>query len=417
MRALVILFLVPAVARADLARERFRSARAIDVGGKTGLVRAALPTGVYPGAQGDLSDLRVVDDRDREVPYVVQVTTAGTRASLVESDVQDHVGTPDGVQFVLDTGEGRRRHSRVQLSTPDRDFRRPVRVEGSLDQTTWATLRDRAWVFDFSQEPGRHAELLEVDYVPSTMRFVRVTIGNEGGPPLRVTRAAVLLFESADEERHVAWTGAPHPEPRDASRRTVFEIDLARPGIPQGAIDFETSARDFHRAVWIETRARDDGDWEPSGNGVVYRIDVDGVTDERLQVRFSEVRGRWLRVTIDDRDDPPLPISRVTVRGQRRDLLFRAEAERSYRLLYGHAEARAPSYELALVLARQSRLDPAAATIGPWSKNAAYRPPPPPTRPLTDRYPVLFYALLVGAVVVLGVFTVRLMKKASAESA
>jgi hypothetical protein len=148
---------------------------------------------------------------------------------------------------------------------------------------------------------------------------------------------------------------------------------------------------------------------------VAYRIQVEGRVDERVRVRFPETRGRYLRLTVQDGDDPPLAFERLIVRGNRRELLFRAAADRRYRVLYGFADARPPAYDLAHVLARQERIAPAAATIGARARNPDYQPGFEPPRPWTDRNPALLYGVLGIAVLVLGGLTLRLLRKGGAE--
>ncbi len=412
--ALAVL-VVPDLARADLDVSRFRSQRPIEVGAP-GLVRAPLPVGVYPGARADLADLRVVDDRGRETPFVLREEPSAGLRPVIGQEIRDHVLLEDGVQFVVDVGPSRRRHDRLHLWTPDVDFRRRVRLESSHDGAVWAVARQRAWIFDFSGEPDRHAALTEIDYPVSTAQYLRVTVWNDGGPPLRVTNVTVRLFEPLVALRHVAWSGRPEPAVRPEPRRTVFEIDLGREGIPQDGIELATVARDFQRAVHVESRPDAEASWSPVGSGVVYRIGVDGVDDVRLQMFLPETRGRFLRVTIEDRDDAPIAVSSVRVTGTRRDVLLRAEAGRRYRLLYGFPDARPGSYDLGDVLARQSRIDAAAATVGARARNSQFRPPEPAPKPLTDRWPILFWAVLGAAVVVLALWTVRLLRRATPEA-
>ena len=81
-------------------------------------------------------------------------------------------------------------------------------------------------------------------------------------------------------------------------------------------------------------------------------------------------RGRLLRVRLHDGDQPPLELRGVTVRVPVERLVFEAADGRRYRLSYGRADRRPPSFEIQRTVA-----DPAV-----WIAQAAQAYLGPPHR-------------------------------------
>ena len=69
-----------------------------------------------------------------------------------------------------------------------------------------------------------------------------------------------------------------------------------------------------------------------------------------------------------------------------------------------------PEYDLASVLARQS-LPEHAWTLERQEPNPLYRPPTPPKKPWSEQHPAMLYTVLGGAVLALGIATLRFMAR------
>ena len=111
-----------------------------------GRISVRLDREVYEAARADLGDLRILDERGRDVPYVID---RADRLGLPEArpGIRNRGWSPDGAATaVLDFGRrlGKRR---LQLRLSGDNFRRRVAVEGGDDGSAWVRLVDEAWVF------------------------------------------------------------------------------------------------------------------------------------------------------------------------------------------------------------------------------------------------------------------------------
>jgi len=81
------------------------------------------------------------------------------------------------------------------------------------------------------------------------------------------------------------------------------------------------------------------------------------------------------------------------------------------RVLTGNPDAKPPAYDFAAVIAREAPQPEVHAVVQMPKINPGYRPPPPPLKPWSERYPQVLYGTLVIAILVMGYVTIRFLLK------
>lgn len=161
----------------------------------------------------------------------------------------------------------------------------------------------------------------------------------------------------------------PAPERVEAGGNSRISVKLPAPGLKLARVTLETEATAFRRSVVVErpvgrrlevVRA---SEWRSSGKPARLDLALDG---ERF--------GDTLVLRIDNGDNPPLPVGKVTVTGEAWDLLADLPAGGA-RLVYGDGRLGRPDYDLALLDADVGLRARARATVGPGATLAA--PPVP----------------------------------------
>jgi hypothetical protein len=183
-------------------------------------------------------------------------------------------------------------------------------------------------------------------------------------------------------------------------------LDLGVEGLPVTRAVLEVTSPQFQRAVGVEA-SPNGKDWTYLGKSTISRWTGEDFTEETLRMYFPETTRRYLRIQIYNRDDQPIQSGRVRLEGLVRMITFLAPVGGAYWLYYGNAKARAPGYDLPMLLSRRERTTETNWTLGPAQANPAYRPPAPPKRPWSEQHPAILYTVLGGAVLALGIATFR----------
>ncbi len=322
-----------------LAPNEWRASQTLDIAAP-GLVRVNLPSPTLDSAQPGLDDVRIVDAAGNEVPYAVERPTPQPSLVLRPKEFRSAIEN-DGTKLTVQTGTTVPLNA-VSLETPATEFIKAARVEGSHDGIDWQQLAEGQPLFRL---PGGAARL-SVAFPEGAWEFLRLTIDDRRAQPVPFTGAKL----------HTPRTPAP-AEPvqvviksRDESPGvTRLSLDLGAANLTLASLHLETAEPLFTRSVTVAApEVADDGIREQSlGGAVIYRVNIDGKNEERLEIPVEkQIRGRELLLLIHNQDSPPLAIS--SLGGERRvvRLVFFAREAGRYTLLSGNSQSATPRYDL-----------------------------------------------------------------------
>jgi len=371
----------------------FRKSVTVPALSQPSFVELRLDSDVMRNAAPTLADLRLRDDTGGDVAYAVRRREKLGSSVTRESPMLDPVTTREGsVRFVLDTGADRRPHGRVRLSVREqaRNFRVPVRVEIADDGRAWRLVREAGFIYRLEGET-KTADT-SVSYPVTTARWLRVTVGPEKGQALPLAGAAIVIGDAGRQEDRIPATLVE----RDAEsmRRTTRVVLDLRSRRPADRVELDVGERTFHRVVLVEA-GDDRKTWRWVGSGAISAVDVAGIRERLSSVRFPETAARYLRLTLQNLDEPPLTVTGARVFAVKRSLVFEATPGRTYVLDYGNPAAVAHRAD--------ARIPPLVANPLPTATLGATRPvPAPPSSPWMASQLVATWATTTMAGLVLG---------------
>jgi len=396
--------MIACAAPLDLSAWKYRKRIPLTQG--DGLAVVKLDREVYMGSEFDRDDIRVVRDGG-EVPYV-RDTLAVEDDDCVQPERLLDMSVIDGPAFQFTVKAGRYLHNQIRIRTSERNFRQRVRIEASEDNQHWAVLRSDGAIFDFTQD-YRQFSSLDVEFPVSTKPFLRVTILGWNKTP-SVLAAYVNYKVARTAEREVLATMAPNFVEDTKTQSTVATLDLGVEGLPIDRITFEMESKQFQRAVGVDL-STNGKNWAYLAQGVIARLPGSDFTEEDLSVSIPETYRRYLRIRIYNRDDQPLQIGRIQLGGLIRYVKFVASDAGNYWLYYGNSKVHAPVYDLPDLLSRREHVKETRWVLGSAEVNPAYRAPAAPRKPWSERHPAILYTVLGGAVLALGIATLRFMAR------
>jgi hypothetical protein len=375
-----------------------------------------LPPGVFDKARPDLGDLRLIDGRGHPVPYALRVRRARDECMALRAREFNRATAVDrSAEVSLDLGERAPEHNEIDVVTDGRDFRRRLHLEGSNDERTWAVLLDRAWLVRFEVGP-QQVDVHHHTYPASRFRYLRVRVlPDRSLDDDRPALTAVGVFHTVGVPGEEVTLPA-HPGPREAvpapgGPGSAWTIEFGGNRVPCERLRFDVAGDEFVRpfevTAWDETvrhQVLAGGEWRRRR----------GEEPRPLEVTFSEILARQLRLTVTDYRNPPLAVQGVTYSAPARQVVFAPPAGQPppLRLYFGNPDAAPPHYDFAATLPEKLDPPPLRAELGEPQNNPDYRPPP---RPLTERWPWLVYVVLGAASVVLLAVLAALAREAVAR--
>jgi hypothetical protein len=319
-------------------------ARAIDVALRERPVWAALdlPQQIDPGANGGYDDLRIVDDRGEETPYVLdpQCASIPTR-SVAVSDVGFVPGRY--TEALLDSGTSSAQYSGVSIGTTNDTYFDRVDVAISDDRVTWREVRRDALIYRVadSGDPGTQT----ISITPARARWIRVRV-HDPRAPFAIDSAVLDAAQSAVPRALKRLAASSRTSWHDDDRTSIITLDTGTPHTALSLVRIRTPQAEFSRDVTLF--ASDDAvDWSYAGTGTIQRF---AHGEPQLDVPAAS-QARYVRIDIANGSDAPLPELSAEAFGPRRIAVFVARPGRTYALTR-LPRARAPEYDLSRLIER-----------------------------------------------------------------
>jgi hypothetical protein len=358
--------LVAVLAAASLAagvqQSDFRYTRVLPdqvAGGKIGFEPDGL---LLAHARPGLEDLRVVDATGAQVPWRFvpdDRLQVGRAVTVLNSGRQGNVAVA-----LVDVGPGRRVYQRVELGIAGGNFVGRVTALGADARTGPFTRLSTTTVYDVAG--AKNARSTTIVLPPTDQRFLQLRATGVR----RITGATVLgEFERRTlvRRRHGVLSGR-----RERARTTVYTLDFGVPLTLVTRLELRTlEPATYDRPVRVEG-SNDRGTFVRLANGRMTRAPGRLSPPIGLQSFY-----RYLRVTIENGDDPPLRAVRTETYGPSFAIMVEGGHARPLRLLYG-ANVAAPSYEYARLPVEQPVAVLEPSRLAPERPNPAFDVPGKP---------------------------------------
>jgi hypothetical protein len=398
-----------------------------------GLSRLVLSPEILRQVRPDLSDLRLFDAQEREIPYLIDAglprdmrveVTKTVAAQILEADrslVERDEG-PDRTLEVYEVAVPRAESGPepgtgvwdLVFDSSSSSFVRGLGVEGLTEDRETVPLLSESSIFRLPN-PLRERIRRTLPVLPPAVKTLRIRLVGEDGRYLDPS----LRFESSHHHDPRALSQVPlrilSQSPGD--RQTLLELERPR-GLVADVLRLESATPSFRRkiVVWDEGPGSRD---EALGEGVLFRVEASTRVEE-LEILLRRARGDRLLVVIEDGDSPPLEGLEVVALTRQPALIFTlpkgpvegtAEAAAGT-LRFGGGRAYRPEYDLGALAPSGSRIpegtaaqvadllaDPRAlgtARLGQVADN-----------PHFDAAPILAFALRPGAALDLSKYRYR----------
>lgn len=345
-RYILVLIFLALIVKADFSELDWQYKKQIAVSDIEGIGRVKIDAEVYNNSKYDLSDLRVVDDYGKEVPYKLETLKSDKETVCFEPKMYNLSSVPyEYTEFYLDVGEENKTINRLQILTADKNFRKKVKIWGSDDGINWLLIRDDANIFGFYNEEAR-TSLTDIKFPDTRRRFFKIVILDKDERPLEVQ--GCLVYD--EKVVKVSLGNVPFKilsrKENDQKKRTEIILDVIYKNIPKKEINLKFSSDRYHRNVWV-FGSDEAEDWQFLSSGVIYLYNKENMNNI---ISLSESRNRYLKIFIYNQDDPPIKIDDISIKINQRFICFPVKSNTKYYLFYGNSYAERPLYEFEKLL-------------------------------------------------------------------
>lgn len=377
------------------------------------LLRVTLDDNVFSSSTKDLSDLRIIDGENREVPFKLVSGKESFKSDRVPVKMINNSYIPgENSQVILDLGTSGSLVNNLTVSTVSENFQRNVKVYGSNDMNAWNVLRDNGYFYDFTDKKANFkSQNTQISFPDSAYHYIKIEIADDGGNPVKIISVETnntIEEKTRGHERHPQFKSIEKTD----KKITEMVADLGVSGIPTDRMNIESKNVNFNRAILIYASNDENAkDWDYLGQGYVFRYNTPKFTGENVTLSFPETTKRYLKLEINNKDDVPLSISGLSSFSVYREVIFQTNVSEKYRLFYGNAKADYPQYDLEKYFEYLEPDKAMEAKITNQRDNSSYIAEKEPEKPLTERIPYLLSGILTVTSLFLIFLVFRFLKK------
>jgi hypothetical protein len=384
----------PATA-AELDRAEFRYTRALTANPSEVAPVLVEPDGaLFEHSAPAFTDLRVADADGHAVPWrhaQSERVATSEAVPVLNSGRQGHTAVA-----LLDLGPQRRVRDRVVLDIPDRDFVGRAVVLGADDRDGPFTRLSATGVYDVrGAQPARSTVAV---FPPSDYRYLLIRVGG-------VSRIVGARVSGAGERPRLLRRTIKSTERGENGERTIVTLDLGFRNVPVDELRIGADTARYERPVTI-LGSNDGMQFAPLAAARIFRFA--GSSSAPIPIRAHD---RYIRIEVDNGDDPPLRGIEVSAWSQSRALLLEGGHPSPFTVYYGSTNVSPPDYDFArLPASAVEGGHTVSAQLGPERENPSFEPPPD-TRSFAARNPGLITGALVLAAVALGAVGLLALRK------
>ncbi len=366
---------------------------------------------VYSATQRGLADIRLWDGDGKPVSFLLRkVKNRGSRTVWRTFAAKTFAAKPidGGLEIVLTLDDKAPNPSGLQLVSPLKNFEQRMRVETSADGMQWEPAGEETLIFDYSrymdvrndgatfpETSRRHFRIViddvTVEQESELLGLTRRLRGNEEAEreeritidrrPFRIDR--IEFRHEVELQRTVGSEKVKYPVgqftiSQDAEQnQTIVTVDSNR--APLTSLKIETDDDNFSRraVVEVEQSRGVNESWQQIGSGTISRIAFKDLNRDELTLSFPETRAKRFRVVISNRDNAALDVAGMTAEGNAYELVFLANPEQQYELVYGAEDARAGAFDTAAIhVSLLQGYRPIQVGLGPQRPAERMGPPP-----------------------------------------
>jgi hypothetical protein len=353
-------------------------------------------------AKGDLSDIRIIDDKGNFVPYIQagSLPLKDQKSFVVFNPVDVRLSTDTGTTFIVENKTGLAL-DRLWIKLQNTAVQRKVNLVGSDDLKQWFAIQEDIPL----QEAVANSEgtfIQSLSFPASNYRYLKILVNDKNKTPIKFLQAGIYTEYAA------ALTYIPIPQVQltrvDSNKTTYITIKLNdHYQVNKLHVDI-TSPKYFKRDVTVYQITGTER--QLLGDGELNSIKV---TDLLIAAKTSQ-----LLLQINNGDNLPLTISGIEAYQADESLISYLNGRQTYQLLTGDPNTQAPEYDLKF-FADSIHDDITQISHGKVNKNPAYEGNQ--VKPGKDHgYTLFIWLAIIVALGLLLFLTLKMTKEVSKKS-
>ncbi|WP_138993196.1 hypothetical protein [Larkinella sp. C7] len=309
-----------------------------------GYYRILLPPAVVGRLNAAKTDIRLYDDQNREIPYLLTQKQPGEQVQFREYELVGKTTTSVATQLVLRNGNKTPINS-LGLILKNTNIRKKARLSGSNDGKTWYGIEDDYWLEPVSNSRAT-SEAKILGFPLSDYEYYQLEINDSLSAPLNILKVGYytttteagnysdipgIFFTQRDSSDHKSYVHITFPSP---SRPDKLTISVQYPD------QYRRSAELGQFRIQKQKRNRRHRFFES-----LKRFELNSM-DSLHTVLLPNQPTTDLFLIIENQNNVPLTLGSIKAQQLTTELLAELKPGNSYHLAFANPAVGAPAYDL-----------------------------------------------------------------------
>ncbi len=373
--------------------QSFKSKAAIEPVSQTGFYAISITPELSSYLKSDCSDLRIVDEKENAVPYIVRSNLPFIKPAsyklfkIISNELAD-----SGRSTIIIENPDKEKINDFFLKIKNASVSRTIDLSGSDDKSHWFSITENIYLEKkFVTDDDSYME--NIDFPLSSYHYFRLTIYNGKNDPLNIISAGRYIGEEQKTISPIIENPLLKFSQKDSNH--VSYITLFNPNLYHvGFVSMHLKAPKFFKRD-VEMIASG----ETLGNFIIS-------SDSVFQFNLPVFKDSLFEIRINNEDNPPLVVASVSTGQEPKKVIAYLEAGVHYILQLNNDSVAAPHYDL------QSFADSISSNV-PEVKLSNIENLLTPTAPVSNNFfkQAWVWPVIIFVLILLVLFTLRLSKE------
>lgn len=391
--------------------QAFKNAAKIDSVGTTGFYQINITPELSAFLKTDFSDLRIMDDKNRQVPYIVRSLLPTINQNVFnEFPIISNARTDSGNTVLILENKGaplkignaaQRSINELLLFIKNTSAKRYASLSGSNNNKDWFTINENFFL-PRSYQADAASFISQIRFSTVDYKYLKLVINNAGADALNIIKAgsyAELNFQGLKPlviENPVAGIA----QTDSNNQRSYIAVTQTLPFQTDNITIAVTGAKFYERRVWLYLPEND------SSNKPRVTAETSFIISSNLQNQFAvkKFKANKFYLVVENKDNPPLQITAVSTSQEPVCIVANFEKNISYTLQLNNEQAAAPDYDIKLFKDSITSVLPIIKS-GPVFKNQQAENISV-TKNNSNRW---VWPVIIAAIIILGVLAFKLL--------
>jgi hypothetical protein len=309
-----------------------------------GYYRILLPPAVIGRLNAAKTDIRLYDDKNREIPYLLKQKLPGEQVQFREYELVRKTASAVATQLVLRNGNKTPINS-LGLILKNTNLRKKARLSGSNDGKTWYGIEDDYWLEPVTNSQTT-SEAKILGFPLSDYEYYQLEINDSLSAPLNILK--VGYYTSTAEAGHYSDIPGISFTQRDSTdRKSYVHITFPTPSRPDKLMISVQSPNQYRRSAALGQfriqkmrRNRRHRFFE-----TLKAFELNSM-DSRHTVLLPNQPTNDLFLIIENQNNIPLTLGSIKAQQLTTELLAELKPGESYHLAFANPAVGAPTYDL-----------------------------------------------------------------------